>query len=378
LRPFTFPGLSVYNRGVGRIFFSEGLRYWRPGGEPGETPGKVENKLSSYLDFLKDPRAYPHRAAEVTLLQTHISYVFLAGSYVYKIKKPVDFGFLDFTTLARRRYYCEEELRLNRRLCPDIYLDVVPIRQEDDRFELGGSGGRIVEYAVKMVRMPAEGMMDKVIEAGNLTRQSLEKIVEILVPFYQQAETGPEIVEAGSRDSVAGNIRDNFRQTEPFVGCPALSREDFDRLRAYTEGVLADDKLFRQRQEEGWIRDGHGDLHSGNICLGERVWIFDCIEFNRRLRYGDLAADLAFLAMDLDYRGQEQHSIWFVDTMSGRLNDPGLHGVLNFYKCYRAYVRGKIGLLTGQDREVDESTRAASLQRAGRYFKLAVLYAEQS
>ncbi|MFO7605730.1 MAG: hypothetical protein R6W72_05490 [Desulfurivibrionaceae bacterium] len=334
--------------------------------------------MSSYLEFLKDPRAYPHRAGEVILLQTHISYVFLAGSYVYKVKKPVDFGFLDFTTLARRRYYCEEELRLNRRLCPDIYLDVVPIRQKDDHFELGGSGGRIVEYAVKMVRMPAEGMMDKVIEAGNLTRHSLGKIVDILVPFYQQAETGPEIVEAGSRDSVAGNIRDNFQQTEPFIGCPVLCREDFDRLRGYAEGVLADDQLFRRRQEEGWIRDGHGDLHSSNICLGERVWIFDCIEFNRGLRYGDLAADLAFLAMDLDYRGQEQDSIWFVDTISQRLNDPGLHAVLNFYKCYRAYVRGKIGLLTGQDREVDESTRAASLQRAGRYFKLAVRYAEQS
>ncbi|MFN2366040.1 MAG: hypothetical protein ABR523_06200, partial [Desulfurivibrionaceae bacterium] len=233
-------------------------------------------------------------------------------------------------------------------------------------------------YAVKMVRMPAEGMMDKVIEAGNLTRHSLEKIVEILVPFYQKAESGPEIVEAGSRDRVAGNIRDNFRQTEPFIGCPALSREDFNRLRGYAEGVLADDHLFRRRQEEGWIRDGHGDLHSGNICLGELVWIFDCIEFNRGLRYGDLAADLAFLAMDLDYRGQEQHSIWFVDTISERLNDPGLHAVLNFYKCYRAYVRGKIGLLTGQDREVDQSTRAASLQRAGRYFKLAVGYAEES
>ncbi|MDT8335776.1 MAG: hypothetical protein RQ753_08755, partial [Desulfurivibrionaceae bacterium] len=206
----------------------------------------------------------------------------------------------------------------------------------------------------------------------------LARIVDILVPFYQKAETGPAIREAGSRDGVAKNISDNFRQTAPFVGRPVLRRDDFTRLRAYAEGFLADDRLFRQRQDEGWIRDGHGDLHSGNICLGERVWIFDCIEFNRRLRYGDVAADVAFLAMDLDYRGQEGLSARFVDAFSKRLGDPGLHAMLNFYKCYRAYVRGKIGLLTGQDREVDESIRAASLERASRYFKLAVRYAEES
>jgi len=333
--------------------------------------------LPSYLDFLKDPGAYPHRPAKVTLLQTHISYVFLAGPYVYKVKKPVDFGFLDFTTLTKRKYYCEEELRLNRRLCPDIYLDVVAIKQKGDDFRLDGPGGRAVEYAVKMARLPEDGMMDKVIAAGNLTPEMVDRIVEILVTFYRNAEVGPEITAAGSRDAVAKNIRDNFQQTERFVGCPVLCADHFAKISAYAEEFLAKEELFRKRQDEGWIREGHGDLHSANICLGERIWIFDCIEFNPRLRYGDVAADVAFLAMDLDYRGQGRLSARFVDTFSERIGDPGLRTMLNFYKCYRAYVRGKIGLLTGQAAEVDEATRSAALGRAGRYFKLAVRYAEE-
>lgn len=337
---------------------------------------KPLNTLPGYLDFLKQPEAYPHRVDEITLLQTHISYVFLAGSYVYKIKKPVDFGFLDFTTLAKRKYYCDEELRLNRRLCPDIYLAVVPIRQSGTLFYLGGALGGTVEYAVKMSRMPAEGMMDKVIDAGNLTPAALGRIVDILVPFYRKAASGPKISAAGSRDRVAGNVRENFQQTAPFVGGPVLKKGDFATIRGYAEEFLRKEELFRQRQDEGRIRDGHGDLHSGNICLGERVWIFDCIEFNWRLRYGDVAGDVAFLAMDLDYRGLERLAERFVADFSARAADPGLGGMLNFYKCYRACVRGKIGLLTGQDREVDEATRAASLKRASRYFSLAVRYAE--
>ena len=332
--------------------------------------------MLSFIDSLKQPAAYFHDVGEITLLQTHISYVLLAGAYVYKIKKPVDFGFLDFTTLAKRKYYCEEELRLNRRLCPDIYLEVVPIKRSGKSFCLGGSFGETVEYAVKMVRMPEERMMNNIISSGNLLPEMLVRVVDILVPFYQETVGGPEVSKLGSPDSVGRNFRENFQQTEKFIGGPALSREQFATICSYAENFLTREDIFRQRQAEGRIHDGHGDLHSANICLTDKVYIFDCIEFNHRLRYCDLACDVAFLAMDLDYHGLEQMSGRFIDDFSERVGDPGLHTMLNFYKCYRAYVRGKIGLFTGHAPEVDEATRDAGLEQAGRYFELAVRYAK--
>ena len=332
--------------------------------------------MPSYIEFLQHSEAYPHDTGEIILLQTHISYVLLVGGYVYKIKKPVDFGFLDFTSLAKRKFFCEEELRLNRRLCPDIYLEVVPIKSSDGDFYVGGDLGTTVEYAVKMQRLPKERMMNRVLSAGDLTQEMLERIVDKLVPFYQEAASGPEIIKLGSRDSVGENFRENFRQTEEFIECPALSQGQFTMLRTYVEGFLAaGEEVFRQRQETGKIHDCHGDLHSANICLADKVYIFDCIEFNQRLRYGDVAGDVAFLAMDLDFHGLPEMSIWFIDHFVERSGDSGLHGVLNFYKCYRAYVRGKIGLFTAQAPEIDEIKRVRALEQAGRYFKLAESYA---
>jgi aminoglycoside phosphotransferase family enzyme len=332
--------------------------------------------LPSFIDFLIHPAAYPHVTGEITLRQTHISYVFLAGDYVYKIKKPVDFGFLDFTTLAKRKYYCAEELRLNRRLCPDIYLAVVPIKRLGNRFVVGGELGETVEFAVKMVRLPEERMMNNIMAAGNLRSAMVARIVDILVPFYRGADSGPEISQAGSPAAVGENFRENFRQTASYIGCAALGQSQFAAIRSYMEEfLLGRTEILRQRQEEGRIRDGHGDLHSANICLGDRVYIFDCIEFNPRLRYCDVASDVAFLAMDLDFHGLTGLAAGFIDRFVDESGDGSLRQVLNLYKCYRAYVRGKIGLFTAHAPEVDESTRAAGLDQAGRYFKLAERYA---
>lgn len=331
--------------------------------------------MPSFVDSLKQPAAYPHGAGEIILRQTHISYVFLAGPYAYKIKKPVDFGFLNFTTLAKRKYYCEEELRLNRRLCPDIYLDVVPIKWTGRGYVVGGKFGEPVEFAVKMARMPEERMMNNLIAAGNLPPAMIARIVDVLVPFYQAADAGPEISKAGSPAAVGENFRENFRQTERFIGGPALRKGQFATIRAYMEAFLNQADIFRQRREEGRIRDGHGDLHSANICLSDRVYIFDCIEFNPRLRYGDVAGDVAFLAMDLDFHGLTGLAAGFIDAFVRRSRDNSLRDVLDLYKCYRAYVRGKIGLFTAHAPEVDALTRAAALDRAGRYFKLAERYA---
>ena len=332
--------------------------------------------MLSYIDFLKHPEAYPHDSGEILLLQTHISYVLLAGDYVYKIKKPVDFGFLDFTTLAKRKYYCYEELRLNRRLCPDIYLDVVPIKLSDDSYYVGGETGKTVEYAVKMTRMPEERMMNNIMSSGKLIPEMLDRIVDILVPFYQESAGGAEINKSGSPAAVGRNFRENFQQTESFVGGPALSKEQFAIISSYAEEFLSREDLFRQRQVAGRIRDGHGDLHSANICLTDETYIFDCIEFSPRLRYCDVASDVAFLAMDLDFHDLTDMAGRFIDSFVGKSGDSSLPDVLNFYKCYRAYVRGKIGLLTAHATEIDEATRSVGLEQAGCYFKLAVGYAE--
>ncbi|MFH7320628.1 hypothetical protein ACHHRT_08445 [Desulfurivibrio sp. D14AmB] len=339
-------------------------------------------KLPAAVRFLLDPASYPHPVSEVELVQTHISYVFLAGEFVYKMKKPVDFGFLDFSTLEKRRHFCAEELRLNRRLCPEIYQAVLGLYQgAAGAFSLGsGAGeeaaGTPVEYLVMMARMPEAGMMAGLLQRGELTRAHLERIIARLVPFYRQAEGGPEVTALGSAQAVAVNVLENFEQTEAFVGGPALSREQFQLISAYARDFLKQEELFAARQKAGRIREGHGDLYSANICFApDQVHIFDCIEFNQRFRCCDIASDIAFLAMDLDFHGQEELAAFFVAEFARQADDPQLAAMLPFYCCYRAYVRGKIGLFTAHAPEVDAATKTRSLEQAARYFKLAERYA---
>lgn len=330
--------------------------------------------LPDFITALLRPEIYPHPAAEIKLVQTHISYVLLAGEYVYKLKKPVNFGFLDFTTLVKRQHFCGREVELNRRLCPDLYLGVVAVSRTPDGFALDGSG-EVVEYAVKMARMDESLMMGRIIEAGRLNQATLDQIVDILVPFYEKAAGGPELAEFGSPDAVAVNVLENFAQTEGFVGCASLSAPQFQRISNYAQAFLERGELFGARIKAGRIRDCHGDLYSANICLSEPIRIFDCIEFNERFRYCDVASDVAFLAMDLDYHGLDELSRYFISRFVEKSGDPDLPVMLDFYKCYRAFVRGKIGLFTAHAPEVDAATQAASLAQAGRYFQLAERYA---
>lgn len=203
----------------------------------------------------------------------------------------------------------------------------------------------------------------------------LDAIVAQLVPFYDQAEGGEEIKEFGTAKAVSVNVLENFDQTEGFIGCEALSREQFDAISAYSREFLTREELFNQRIEAGRIRDCHGDLYSANICLADEVYIFDCIEFNQRFRYCDVASDVAFLAMDLDLHGLTDLSEHFITRLTAASGDDTLQTMLDFYKCYRAYVRGKIGLFTAHDPQVDATTKEACLGQAARYFKLAHQYA---
>jgi uncharacterized protein len=335
------------------------------------------DQLPPVIQFLLAPSAYPHAASQPELVQTHISFVLLAGDYVYKIKKPVDFGFLDFTTLEKRKFFCQRELILNRRLCPSIYLDVVAITREDHAALALAGHGLPVEYAVKMARMPEECMMVKVIARGELTRAHLDRIIAILEPFYEKARGGAEISSFGTAGAVGRNVFENLRQVEPFLGCQALSAEEHQVLAGYAREFLSRNDIFLRRLAADRIRDCHGDLYSANICLADQVYIFDCIEFNDRFRYCDVASDVAFLAMDLDFHGLDELSAYFIDRFVAHTADASLAEVLRFYKCYRATVRGKIGLLTGHEPEVDPAARHEALVRAERYFALALRYAQK-
>ena len=335
-------------------------------------------RLPEYIQFLMNADAYPHPVDAVRLIQTHISYVVLAGSFVYKWKKPVDLRFLNFSTLPRRRYYCRQELLLNRRLCPEnVYLDLVSLTCQNGAFRLGGRG-RKMEYGVKMARLPEGRMMNRLIREGRVDRRDIDRIVTRLVPFYERSESSATVTGFGSVREVGRSVMDNFRQTAPYIGQEGLTPACFDRIRDFAVGFLANRRLFDHRMAEGRIRDCHGDLHTANICLADEVIIFDCIEFSRRLRCTDVAADVAFLAMDLDFHGLHNLSEYFIQRFMETSGDSGLLSMLGFYKCYRAYVRGKINLLTAIDPGVDKRTAGECRAQAGRYFSLAEAYAGMS
>jgi len=340
-----------------------------------------QQQLPEFIRFLLEPAAYSHPAAGVELVQTHISYVLLAGDYVYKFKKPVNFGFLDFSDLAKRRHFCGEELRLNRRLCPELYLGLVTVGEEGGKLRLTegeGAAGTVVEYGIKMARMPEAGMMANLIARGELSADHLDRIIAKLAPFYQAADNGPEVRALGTAEAVGVNVLENFAQTEGFIGCPALSRAQFDVIGSYSRRFLAREELFAARIAADRIREGHGDLYSANICFaGPELYIFDCIEFNQRFRCCDVASDIGFLVMDLDFHGLESLSAHLAENFARQANDPGLLTMLRFYTCYRAYVRGKIGLFTAHAPEVDPATKEKSLAMAARYFALAERYARQ-
>lgn len=325
---------------------------------------------------LLDPVAYPESTATVTLIQTHISWVFLTDRFAYKMKKPVDLGFLNFTTLRRRHHYLKQELVLNRRLCPEIYLAVLPITLSKSGVRVGGRG-RPQEYILKMVRLPQERMMDEVADRGELIPGVMERLVDVLVPFYRQAASGAHISHYGEPGVITYNHEENFARMKPLVG-EMLSRERFETIRDFARGFLTAQRLrFRRRLKEGRIRDCHGDLHMRNICLANGIYIFDCIEFNPRFRYGDVAADVAFLAMDLDFHGMTELSRHLAERFATAAEDPELGVMLDFYKCYRACVRGKINALAASEPEVPRAERERAREAARAYFALAGKYAQE-
>jgi len=330
-------------------------------------------ELPPLVQALLEPKTYPHAPQKVELMQTQMSFLFLTGDYVYKVKKPVDLGYLDYTTLEKRRFFCQQELKLNRRLCPDIYLEVVPIVQHQSKILLGGKG-KVVEYAVKMRQLPPQRMMDVLLSKNQVSEGMVRQVAQKLADFHQQAETNAEISSYGDLSTILTNTEENFTQTQKYIGV-SISREQYQTIKAYTDSFAEQNiRLFKKRVKEGRIRDCHGDLHSAHICFIDGICIYDCIEFNDRFRYCDVASEIAFLAMDLDYHRRPDLSRHFIDAYVKSSQDEELLKLLHFYKCYRAYVRGKVESFKLDDPHIPEGEKTRALAAARRYFQLAKSY----
>jgi aminoglycoside phosphotransferase family enzyme/predicted kinase len=303
----------------------------------------------------------------VELVETHISWVFLVTSRVYKVKKPVNLEFLDFTTLERRRAACEDEVRLNRRLAPDVYEGVVELRGTPERPRLGGAGP-LLDVAVAMRRLPADRMLDHLVRQGAVDPALMDAIGATVARFHASAETGGEIDELGGIGTVARNWDENFRQT---VAVPAdvLPPEARAAIAQYVGDFLARERArLEARVLEAHSRDCHGDLQAQHVCCTDPIRIFDCIEFNHRFRFGDTAGEIAFLAMDLERLGRRDLAMRFLNAYLEESGDHGAVPLLDFYRAYRAYVRGKVlGFQISDHPEVAAEART--------FFALAERYA---
>lgn len=326
---------------------------------------------------MQAPGFYPHSPDGVELVATHISYVFLAGSLVYKVKKEVDLGFLDFSTLEKRRHYCGEEVRLNRRLAAPLYLGVVPISRSEDGYYPGTSDSETVaEYAVKMRRIPERDMLHNRLAQGDVDPEVMDRLAETIADFHARAEADSDIASRGSVENILRNVEENREQTRPFLDDILPAHAD-DFVQAYLRDFIDSHReLFRERERSHRIRDCHGDLRTEHVCFyGNELLVFDCIEFNTRFRHIDVAADVSFLLMDLDYTGFPEHGARFLHRYVEYAQDPDVLRLFGYYKCYYAFTKGKVAGLKLQNGSLGELEHAQQREKAERFFDLAYTYA---
>lgn len=333
--------------------------------------------LPDHVSALMVPSAHAHKPEKVELIQTHISYVLLAGDEVYKLKKPVNFGFLDFSSLEKRRVACEAEVRLNRRACGGIYLGVEPVMRGSRGFQFGGKG-EVIDYAVHMKRLPRDRMMDALLEADAVTLEMIDNLVGRLVHFHAQSADDQRLGTVDRFEVFKSSWQRNLDIIEEYVG-RTLSRRRFSRISGYAANMLADQKaLLRLRESEGRVRDCHGDLRSDSVCIDEAfedgICLVDCIEFDEQLRISDTGLEIGFLAMDLDFRGRPELADLLTGLYAAATNDQDLPRLSNFFKCYRACVRGLVESLTGDRPEIVARQRGGARRRAREYFRLAESY----
>jgi aminoglycoside phosphotransferase family enzyme/predicted kinase len=311
-------------------------------------------EFEAICQAMSEPGFYPHPVSGLERRDTHISTVFLTGRRAYKLKKPVDFGFLNFRSLKARKRYCEREVELNQRLSRDIYLEVVPIyRRKDQRFSLTGPG-RIVECAVKMRQLPEAVSLLQLLKQHKIRPRHMIRLGRRLAEFFDFSPRSSEIDGFGQPDVVAFNVEENFRQLAAFVG-KALDPQKWEFICQVSRSFLNHrQNLFLERIQDGRVRDGHGDLRCDHVYFYRGLQIIDCIEFNDRFRYGDAALDLAFLHMDLEHHGHPEFSRQLIRAYASRAADPGVYVLLDFYAAYRAVVRLKIACFQHADKSRPE------------------------
>ena len=354
------------------------------------------------LSALAQPAAFPLKALSsdepIEIIQTPASAVLRVADRVYKLKKPKNFGFFDFSTPALRRHFCEQEVLVNRRLAPHIYLGVAPVLAENDgRFRFGSTyvpeevplpgtpldGGHVVDYAVVMVRLPDEAMLESHVRAGTATPSLLAEIARFVAAFHAAIPTTEHIASFGRLEVIRGNWEENFEQMRPYIG-RTLDAETYERIAAYIHRFLdVRAALFASRVRDGFIRDCHGDLRLQHIYIldadapaqqASSFAVLDGIEFNERFRYSDVASEVAFLAMELDAAHRPDLSRAFVDSYVTATGDDALREVLPFYMCYRACVRGKVASFQLDEAEVPPTQRESARRQAAALFGLAASY----
>jgi len=323
---------------------------------------------------LQNPELYDHPVQRFQVLETHISWVILTGDYAYKIKKPMDFGFLNFSTLDRRKHFCEEELRLNKRLADSLYLEVLPITGSAGAPLLGGSG-EAFEYAIRMRQFDQHELFDKQQERGELDAGQLASLARQVAEFHETLPPVPDDKPLGTPAAVFAGMQENFDQIRPMIDDEALLNQ-IDHLEAWTRATFERlQPLIEQRRAEGFVRECHGDLHLANITVYEgEVTVFDCIEFSEPFRWIDVINDLAFLLMDLESRGENRLASVVLNHYLEYRGDFQALPLLNLYKAYRAMVRGKIALFTMANPSLSDSEKADLMQRFREYARLAEAY----
>lgn len=329
------------------------------------------------IQQMLQPGFYPHPVTEpIELIQTHISYVLLTGDYAYKLKKPVNFGFLDFSTLEKRQHFCQEELRLNQRGASELYLEVLPITQSQEKYQLGGSG-EPREYVLKMRQFPQATLLSTMFEQGKLNDSHMEELGRVVAQYHAKSQSNDYIRSFGQIAQVRQAIDENYAQTMQYIG-KAQTQKQFEETKQYTDNFFTGrSQVFTSRIENNWIRECHGDLHLRNICLWQdKIMLFDCIEFNEPFRFVDVMYDAAFAVMDLAARQRPDLGNAFLNTYVEQTGDwEGLQ-VLPLYLSRQAYVRAKVTSFLLDDPGVPTTVKDEAAKTAADYYKLAWQYTQ--
>ncbi|PCJ65738.1 MAG: adenylyl-sulfate kinase [Candidatus Hydrogenedentota bacterium] len=326
---------------------------------------------------MSSPDFYPHPVENIHVVQTHISWVVLTGSYAYKIKKPLDLGFLNFTTLDLRRHYCEEELRLNQVFAPELYLEVVPIYEHDSHYSLQNSANLApIEYAVKMKQFDDHDLLRNIFDRDEFTPDLAVTLGKHIAAIHIAAPGGKTLASFGDITNLRQTASENFQVAQKFIG-RALSQEAYDRMQSYIDHFLEiHEHLLLRRKKKGCIRECHGDLHLGNICLyNGKPELFDRIEFNDAYKNIDVIYDLAFLIMDLEFRDRPDLANRVLNTYLEQTGDYEGAALLPLYLIFRAQIRAKVACILSEDPEVSSNSRIEALDEASRYFEYAYQHA---